>query len=220
MCRVFVVFCTLSCCLSLTAGGPSPIAVFMNFQSEPSPEALSQMEREITEIMKPSGLAFDWRMIKDHRLGESFSDLVVLTFKGHCQMAGPTYDELGPLFERQPLAYTRISEGHVLPFSDVQCDTIRNYIAPNMAAAHPADREGILGRALGRVVAHEMYHMLASTTIHAEDGVARSFHTRKDLTAPEFHFTQRESQLLRELKSAAPKPSREILFSTSGSGGS
>jgi len=192
-------FCTLLCCVHVFAGGPSPIAVFMDFQSEPSVETLAQMKLEISAIMKPAGLDFDWRMMKDRQTGESFRDLVVLNFKGHCQTVGPTYDELGPIAMRQPLAFTRVSEGHVLPFSDVECDTIRNYIASNVASAQPREREGILGRALGRVVAHEMYHMLASTTEHAQGGVARSFHTRKDLTDPEFHFSARETKLLREI---------------------
>jgi hypothetical protein len=176
----------------------------MDFQSEPSPAAVSQMEREITAIMQPSGLAFDWRMMKDRRTGESFHDLVIFSFKGLCQAAGPIYDELGPIGDKRALAYTRVSDGRVLPFSDVECDTIRRYIAPNVQSAHPALREGMLGRALGRVVAHEMYHMLARTTDHAESGVARSFHTRKDLTDPEFHFAAREAEMLKRLDEKAP----------------
>jgi hypothetical protein len=206
MFRVCVI-CTLSCCVRLMAGGPSPIAVFMDFKSQPSVEAISQMEQEISTIMKPSGLEFDWRMMQDRRAGESFSDLVVFTFKGHCQTEGPSYDELGPFSERQALASTRISDGHILPFSDVECDTIRNYISSWVASARPKEREGILGRALGRVVAHEMYHMLASTPVHAQEGVARSFHTRKDLTDPVFHFSSHETQLLHDLKG---NPTKEL----------
>jgi hypothetical protein len=199
--------CTLSCCVRLIAGGPSPIAVFMDFKSEPSVEAISQMEHEISTIMKPSGLEFDWRMMQDRQPGESFRDLLVFTFKGHCQTEGPTYDELGPIAERHPspLAFTRISDGHILPFSDVECDTIRSYISSRVASARPNEREGILGRALGRVVAHEMYHILASTPAHAQEGVARSFHTRKDLTDPAFHFSPHETQLLHDLKGNGPK---------------
>jgi len=198
-------FCTLLCCVRLFAGGPSPIAVFMDFKSEPSVEAVEQMEHEISTIMHPAGLKFDWRMMKDRHTGESFGDLVVFTFKGHCETLRPTYDELGPIAIRQPLASTHVSEGHILPFSDVECDTIRSYIASSVASAQPADRERILGRAIGRVVAHEMYHMLASTTEHAQAGVARSFHTRKDLTDPEFHFTSHETKLLRDLKGISPQ---------------
>jgi hypothetical protein len=212
MSRVCLGICTLSCCVRLMAGEPSPIAVFMDFKSEPSPEAVSQMEREILTIMRPSGLNFDWRMMNDRRTGESFRDLVVFTFKGHCQTLGPTYDELGPISERQPLAFTQISDGHVLPYSDVECDTIRNYIASQVASAKPGEREGILGRAMGRVVAHEMYHILASTTEHAEAGVARSFHTRKDLTAREFHFSPREEQVLHHLNGNATPHAPAVPF--------
>ncbi len=199
------VFCTLSCCVRLMAGGPSPIAVFMDFKSEPSGEAVSQMEQEIADIMKPSGLEFDWRMMQNRKTGESFRDLLVFTFKGHCQAEGPTYDELGPIAERQALAFTRISDGHILPFSDVECDTIRSYISSRVATAKPSERDRILGRAMGRVVAHEMYHMLASTPEHAQEGVARSFHTRKDLTDPAFHFSSHETRLLHDLKGNGSK---------------
>lgn len=215
MLRVCLRYCTLLCWVPSLFGESSSIAVFMDFKAAPSVEAVSQMEREISIIMKPSGLEFDWRMMSDRQTGESFRDLVVFTFKGHCLTEGPIYDELGPFADRQPLAFTRISEGHILPFSDVECDTIRNYIAGNVASAHPAEREGILGRALGRVVAHELYHILVGTTTHADGGVARSFHTRKDLTGPEFHFTARESKMLRELKANAPKPPVEVRFVTS-----
>jgi hypothetical protein len=185
---------TLSCLRLLAgepAGGSAPIAVFMDFQSHPSPETVAQMQREIAAIMKPTGLAFDWRSIKDVRSGESFRELVVVKFKGRCETTGPSYDELGPLGKGRPLAYTRISDGHVLPFSDVECDTIRSYIG--------AKRDADLGTALGRVVAHELYHMLVRTTAHSETGVERAFHTRKDLTAEQFHFSPRESETLRAL---------------------
>jgi hypothetical protein len=199
MYRVWWVLCTLSCAMRLVAGGPAAIAVFMDFQTAPSAEAIVQMEKEISTIMKPSGLQFEWRILKDRQDGESFRDLVVLSFKGHCQAAVPTYDELGPLSEKKALAYTRIANGHVLPYSDVECDAVRRYISGSVASAEPILRDAILGKALGRVVAHELYHILASSAVHGKAGVARSFHTRKDLTAAEFHFSEREADLLRVL---------------------
>jgi hypothetical protein len=219
MCRVCLVAASLFCCLNCLAAASSSVAVFMDFESEPSAEALSQMEREITYIMRPSGIQFDWRMMKDRRPGDSFSDLLVVTFKGACQAEGPTYNELGPILPRQPLAFTHVSEGRILPFSDVECDTIRQYISGAVAAAHPNKREAILGIAIGRVLAHEMYHIFAGTTVHAQDGVARSFHTRDDLIAPEFRFTSRESRVLkkklkREVKRDPPLPAGITPLST------
>jgi hypothetical protein len=197
---VVTVICSLFCCASLLAGGQSAIAVFMDFQSEPSAATVSEMEREVAAIMKPSGWQFDWRRIEEVRAGESFEDLVVVKFKGSCEAeSAPVYNELDPNSKPQPLAHTQVADGHVLPFSDVLCDTIRDYIAPAATAGDSQKRDRLLGRAMGRVLAHEMYHMFVKTTEHGEDGVARAFHTRKDLTAREFHFTARETLKLKEI---------------------
>jgi len=56
------------------------------------------------------------------------------------------------------------------------------------------------GRALGRVVAHELYHIFAATETHGKDGVARSFHTRRDLTGKQFRFSQKETAALHDIK--------------------
>ena len=211
MYRSLVVFAvSLLCCLNCLAAAPSSIAVFMDFESEPSVEAVSRMEGEIATIMKPSGLHFDWRMMKDRLSGESFPDLLVVTFKGACQAAGPIYNELGPIVPSQALAFTHVSEGRVLPFSDVECDTIRQYISEAVAAARPSKRDAILGTAIGRVLAHEMYHIFSGTRTHAGEGVARAFHTRGDLTAPEFRFTSRESNALKSRRLINVKRDRPL----------
>lgn len=187
------------------AAESSTIAVFLDFESAASPATISEMENEITAIMRPSGLQFEWHMLKDRKSGEAYPDLVVMTFKGVCEEEEPLMNELGPIGRGAPLAFTHISEGKILPFSEVQCDTIRKYIAPSLNGSALYQRDAILGRALGRVVAHEMYHIVASTTVHASDGVQRSFHTPKELTARQFHFTAHEFDILRATKARTPK---------------
>ncbi|MDQ6699902.1 MAG: hypothetical protein M3Z36_06930, partial [Acidobacteriota bacterium] len=133
-----------------------------------------------------------WRLLDEPRGNESFADLVVVRFKGACETAAASYySELGPYGEGAALALTRISDGHVLPFSEVRCDQIRHYIGP---------QDGVLGRAMGRVVAHELYHIFAGTAKHGSDGVAKSFHTRKELVGEDFAFHPKDSAKLREWK--------------------
>ncbi len=213
MFRGFCVFCSIVCCAPVfSAQNSQPIAVFLEFESDPSSATVSAMKQEIGVIMKPAGLLFEYHLMKDRKSGESFTDLVVLKFKGLCQSIQPArYNELGPIVEGAPLAFTVISDGRILPFSDVECDTIRQYIAPKVAAKKLELRDAVLGRALGRVVAHELYHIFAGTTIHSTDGVARSFHTRKELTADEFHFTAHESQVLHDAKTKQPAVSDGVL---------
>jgi hypothetical protein len=41
--------------------------------------------------------------------------------------------------------------------------------------------------------------MLVRTTAHSETGIERAFHTRRDLTADQFRFSNKESEILRTL---------------------
>lgn len=177
------------------------IAVFVDFENQPSSASVSQMKQEVATILKPSGLLLDWRTLNSRSAGESFPDLVVLKFKGSCQVRNPAMDsELGPAVEGGALATTVVSDGRVLPFSDVRCNEIQRYLAPNLAGVNSPKQEEMYGRALGRVVAHELYHIFAATETHGKDGVARSFHTRRDLTGKQFRFSQKETAALHDIK--------------------
>ncbi|HYR43293.1 MAG TPA: hypothetical protein VER98_09735 [Terriglobia bacterium] len=46
----------------------------------------------------------------------------------------------------------------------------------------------VLGRALGRVAAHEIYHIVAQTTEHQESGIAKAAFSVRDLTANRFEL--------------------------------
>ena len=46
----------------------------------------------------------------------------------------------------------------------------------------------VLGRALARVIAHEIYHIVAGTTDHHETGVAKAAFSARDLTGARFEF--------------------------------
>ncbi|MDQ6707465.1 MAG: hypothetical protein M3Z85_15995 [Acidobacteriota bacterium] len=200
---IFVLFLltTVGSLLAAPAGVAPPITIFLAFEKQPSDSTIEEMKREVALILRPSGLRLDWRLLNEPRGPESFADLVVMKFAGHCQMSPvPYYSELGPASEGAALAYTKTSEGRILPFSEVQCDEIRRYIAPLSRSIGQKRQDIILGRAMGRVVAHELYHILAGTAAHGPQGVARSFHTRKELVGDNFTFDARDSVKLRELK--------------------
>ena len=95
---------------------PSDLTVILDFKGPRSPASVKEMEREPALVLKSSGVRLAW-----HTLGEDpsakYSDLVVMTFRGSCQYdpAPPRYDESGPL------ALTRITDGEILPFGEVDC---------------------------------------------------------------------------------------------------
>ncbi len=200
--RVVMAAMALLPTVALFAADVAPIAMFADFENLPSATSISEMEQEVSAILKPSGLQISWHSLKDRKVGESFPDLVVLRFRGSCQVTDSNqYSELRPGMEVKTLAFTAISDGQILPFTDIFCDQVRRYIGPNITETNLMKRDTVYGRALGRVVAHELYHILVKTTEHSKSGVACSVHTRKDLTNSAFRFHDQEISRLREVSS-------------------
>ncbi len=195
-----LLICSLLCCSIARAAAPS-IAVFLDFEAVPSQTSIEHMKIEVAAILKPSGLTLDWYSLRDRVSSETFADLVVFKFNGSCQVRNPAMDsELGPALEGAALATTAVSDGKVLPFTSVKCDEIRRFLLSSLTGNQPAKQEQIYGKALGRVVAHEMYHIFADTEVHGKEGVARASHTRRNLTDKEFRFSPKESATLHQVK--------------------
>jgi hypothetical protein len=74
------------------------------------------------------------------------------------------------------------------------------FIQKQLLYLRSADRETAYGRALGRVVAHELYHIFANTLHHGSDGVGKSAYTVQELLNDEFRFEDREGDALRTAK--------------------
>jgi len=155
---------------------------------------LEALEEEVEAIMAPSGFQFEWRSLANVKGNEVSAELAVVKFKGKCDASN-----LHP-HPAQPgaLGWTHISDGVVLPFSDVDCSRIRAFIQMSLLAVPVKIREEVFGRAVGRVLAHELYHIFAKTTHHASDGVAKSSYSVRDLLSDDFVFEERESTELRD----------------------
>ena len=90
--------------------------------------------------------------------------------KGSCTFdpAPPVYDELGPY------AVTRTANGEVQPFGEVDCDRVVNSVRTAMFGSDFTRADRLIGRALGRVVAHELVHTLTKSGQHSHDAVQKT----------------------------------------------
>jgi len=177
-------------------GAPiAPIALYTNFPQQQPPAAVLQALRDEVEfIMSDSGFRFEWRSLADVRGDEVAVELAVLTFRGRCDadgLAAHATRHIGAL------GWTHVSDGNILPFSDVDCDSVRHFLSDGLYLLRAPAREIAYGRALGRVLAHELYHIFADTKHHGSCGVAKEAYSVNDLLSNEFHFQDRESQALR-----------------------
>lgn len=172
---------------------PADLTVVLDFQGAPSDKAVSMMENETQGILKPSGLRLDWQAV-EQAPGASHNDLVVVRFKGSCKVEPVpiVYDELGPL------AFTYTTDGEVQPFSVVECDKLTRFVRSAMWGSDFSQAELLLGRALGRVVAHELVHILTGSGEHGTEGVEKPALSGKQLIAASLPLSQADLERLRE----------------------
>jgi hypothetical protein len=176
------------------------VGVFLDFDSVPGAVPVDVMKREVDKILKPSGVALDWRLTSENHGDEVFNGLVVLKFKGKCKLEG--WGDAGPGMlpgQERTLGATRVVNGHVLPFTEVRCDEVKRALAYLRPEANQRERQKAFGIALGRVVAHELYHILARTTGHAARGLAKASESLQDLvTIGNMGFREEDSTAIRK----------------------
>jgi hypothetical protein len=170
-----------------------PSVLYTSFQNTMPVAVRHALEDEVEDIMGPLGRHFVWRSLATVKGNEISSELAVLTFKGHCDVEGLTLREIHP----GALGWTHVSDGAILPFSEIDCDRVKGFVQKELLFKKSSDREEAFGRAIARVVAHELYHIFAQTHHHGADGVAKSAYTVHELLSDDFHFEERDCQALR-----------------------
>ena len=174
-----VCICALLFAATASAANPA-LTVVLDFQGPHSARSIDAMKREIEGLMQPSGMTFDWRF-RAELGGAAVDNLIVVRFKGKCVL-----EPVGYLVdERGPLAFTYSTAGEVQPYSEVACDKVTAAVRSAMAGGDFARADILLGRALGRVVAHEMAHMLAKSGAHTHEGFTKPALSSKSLIARE-----------------------------------
>jgi hypothetical protein len=170
----------------------APITIYSNFQQQTSAAVLNALQHEVQAIMSPMGLYFKWLDLSTNRGNQPALELAVITFKGRCDLTGTVPPDANP----GALGWTHVSDGVILPFADVDCTAVRAFLQRDLLSSRAEESAAIFGRALGRVLAHELYHIFANTRHHGAEGVGREFYTVHDLLTADFHFEARESQAL------------------------
>jgi len=187
MLRVAICFCLIAgLAVPLGAGverlSPSVLTVILDFKGPFSQASLKEMKRESGLVLQSSGVQLDWRMLGEDPYA-AYSDLVIMTFRGTCKYgpAGPIDigDELGPL------AMTHSVDGEIQPFGEVNCDRVVNSARTAMLGDDYARADLLIGRALGRVVTHELVHMITKSAEHGTEGVEKSSLSGRQLIAGE-----------------------------------
>jgi hypothetical protein len=172
---------------------PASLTVVYQFDHPHSEKAFEEMKQELGSILKDAGIQIGWRDRNHVSSSESFANLVVVKFLGACKMdTAADRDE-----DSGPLAFTHTSDGVILPFSEVACNRVRTSLRGAMAVKDYARSDVVFGRAVARVLAHELYHVLARTVSHSPKGVAQRKLSGSQLVSDQLELNPEELDLMR-----------------------
>ncbi len=163
---------------------PHPLTIIYRFDGVTSQIAFRAMQEEALRLLRSSSILPEWRGNRDVSSSERFETLVVVSFNGQCR----TGTDIPRVEDQLPLGRTRLIDGRVQPFIEIECERVR-------ASLHAAERmtqnlntDAALGRALARVLSHELYHVLARTTEHTRTGIAKPSLSGADLVSAYLAF--------------------------------
>ncbi|HLH44160.1 MAG TPA: hypothetical protein VKV74_14325 [Bryobacteraceae bacterium] len=165
-------------CMGQAAGNSAAqLVIVMRFDVGPPAGVLESMQREVASILEPADVQVTWRRAEQNDGRELFRHVVVIRFRGACHTPPVSWDELPAAMENPELASASVRDGKALPFAEVHCDRISAFLRP----WRKAEQSAALGAVMGRVIAHELYHMLTNTQTHGVSALSKATVTSVEL---------------------------------------
>jgi hypothetical protein len=180
------------------------VVVYLRTAADQPAQPAEEMKREASALLEPAGYNLSWRRLPNTAGEVVTAKLVVVELRGVCQ-APRRGEEWPPLLKPTSLASTSVVNGNVLPFSWLECGAVSRLLASALTDTG-ARRDYLYGRAMGRLIAHELYHILTNTRHHDVGGVAKPYFSAQDLLAEHFEF---EASTLARFQETAPADAAE-----------
>ncbi len=162
----------------------SEIVVYFTGAAQPQ-RPLDFMKLELGRILNAAGYRPEWADSRNAVRPSTEAQLIVMELRGSCTALSSR-----PPAKIGALASTAISEGQILPFSSIDCANLSSLLSESLTPEPPARRDFLYGRAMARVAAHEIYHILVGTTDHTREGIARPAFAAADLINEHFAFEE------------------------------
>lgn len=214
--RLLAFACLLSCSVLIGRAEPmlAPVAtvgVYLKADVSASSLSLQSMRTELRNLLAPAGVTLQWL---DAKSNNAVGKLIAVDLRGTCQFGS---DKSEKFKNHSALASTAVTDGRVLPFSWVDCVALDQFLRPALKGQPSKEQDESYGRAMGRLLAHEFYHVLAQTESHTQGGISKTSFSVADLLANHFTFHTDALALIQVEQSAptlayAPADSEEALL--------
>ena len=188
-------------CVSFCANAQTrTLALYLGPASAIDTETQRMMRAELQQLLAPAAIDVVWKTLADRKGGENFDIVAVATFDKTCGGTDNAVSTVAP-----SLADTSIADGHILPFFRIDCTRLMSILGRSV-------NSDVLGRALARLAAHELYHIVGQTTEHPDAGIAKAAFSVRDLTAPRFEL---DAWSVARMRPAPTSPAIDISYSDS-----
>jgi hypothetical protein len=161
--------------------GSNEIGVYLRQTTGASTVVLEAMQRETEALMDSGSFHLQW-LHEPHEVAAA--SLVVVHLEGSCNPWPAAV--IQPAVQR--LASTSVANGRILPFINLDCAALRQFLARALRGTLKPSPQFLYGRALGRLLAHELYHVVGKTRDHTSAGVTRAAVSVSDLISDQFKF--------------------------------
>jgi hypothetical protein len=113
--------------------------------------------------------------------------VVVVELRGVCLPLSPAANSVEKS-SGSALASSQVLNERILPFISLDCRALNDLLGVPIAQLPAGQRDLAYGRAMARLLAHELYHFLTQTTDHTKSGIAKAKVSAADLLADHFDF--------------------------------
>jgi hypothetical protein len=162
------------------------VVVYLKADVTPPLRTLNYMKLELGSLMSAAGYRTEWQDAGG-ALPSTEWPLVVVQLRGNCAVPEGS---AATGHTAKVLATTSTSGGQIIPFSFVDCASVNHFLAGALASESGERREFLYGRALARLLAHELCHVLLKSGDHSHGGIAKAGFTARDLLIDQIGFEE------------------------------
>ena len=159
---------------------PARLGLLVSAPEQMTGAAFREFQRETLRLISLQGVEITWQRLEENDGTQSYDRLAVVRLRGNCQAGTQVGRD-----QDAPLGITHVAAGRVIPFVEIDCERVATTLARKAADSAYFLTDRALGLALGRVAAHEIYHVLAASMEHGHDGITKAYLSANELAGDE-----------------------------------
>lgn len=164
-------------------GAQAATVIRLDLPDNHSRFVVKAMKTELARIVSDAAIDLQWHSSStapEAVDGRIFS----VALRGTCAAATSRVRDPGPL------GWTQVVDGRVLPYIEIDCRRVRALLEAQLLNESEVRRELYVGKALARVLAHELVHAMTRTMSHSAHGLLKIALNPTELTRGKYKLAR------------------------------